>query len=377
MEQFGGVIFTVLSFLVALSVVVFVHEWGHLWIARRNGVRCESFSIGFGHELWGTTDRLGTRWKIGWLPLGGYVKMFGEGETMSMVEGGGPADGAERRPRELSPEEKAVSFKYKSAGQRSAIVVAGPAVNIVFAVLVFWAMFLVSGRPVTDPVIGAVLPDSAAAESGFKPGDRVVAIDGDRIARFEDIQQVVTLAHGELMLFTIERDGATIEIPATPRVIEDEDVFGNVQKHALLGISVDGAARRMERGGPVETLGWALGQCYVVMKGTVVAVGQMIRGLRGTEDLGGPIRIAKYSGQAAKSGPFNFVIFVAILSLNLGMINLLPVPLLDGGHLLFYAIEAARGRPLSEHVQEWGLRVGLALVLALMVFVTWNDIVQF
>ena len=377
MEQFTGVLFTIASFLVALSVVVFVHEWGHLAVARRNGVRCESFAIGFGHEIWGRTDRLGTRWKIGWLPLGGYVKMFGEGETMSMVEGGSGADADVEKPRLLTPEEKAVSFKHKTAGQRAAIVVAGPAVNIGFAVIVFWFMFLISGRPVTDPVIGAVLPDSAAAEAGLQAGDKITGIDGVAVERFEDIQRIIALAHGQAMTFAVERDGAGLDVSATPRIVEDEDVFGNVQKHALLGISVSRDARRMEQGGPIQSLGWAIEQCYVVMEGTVVAVGQMIRGARGTEDLGGPIRIAKYSGQAAKSGPFNFVIFVAILSLNLGMINLLPVPLLDGGHLLFYAIEAVRGRPLSEHVQEWGLRIGLALVLSLMVFVTWNDIVQF
>ncbi|MBM3515059.1 MAG: RIP metalloprotease RseP [Alphaproteobacteria bacterium] len=377
MEQFLSILFTIVSFLVALSIVVFVHEWGHLAIARRNGVRCESFSIGFGHEIWGRTDRFGTRWKVCWLPLGGYVKMFGEAETMAMVEGGHETGAEPAKPRPLTPEERAVSFKYKTAGQRAAVVFAGPAVNILFAVAVFWMTFVVSGRSVTEPVIGAVLPDSAAAEAGLLAGDRIASIDGETIARFEDIQRIIAIAHGQPMSFVIERDGQSIELQATPRIVEDEDAFGNAVKHALLGISVSREARRMEHGGVVQSLGWAIEQCYVVMEGTFVAVGQMLRGTRGTEDLGGPIRIAKYSGQAAKSGPFNFVIFVAILSLNLGMINLLPVPLLDGGHLLFYAIEAARGRPLSETVQEWGLRVGLALVLALMVFVTWNDIVQF
>ena len=378
MENFGNVLFTLASFLVALSVVVFVHEWGHLAVARRNKVRCDSFSIGFGHEIWGRTDRYGTRWKIGWLPLGGYVRMFGEAETMQMVEGGDDqAKAKTHNPRQLTPEEKAVSFKYKTPGQRAAIVFAGPAVNIMFAIAIFWLLFTVSGRPVTEPVIGAVFENSAASEAGFQAGDRVIKIDGARVERFEDIQRIVALANGAAMSFVVDRAGAETTLTATPRMVEDTDVFGNPQKHAMLGISVSGDARRMEHAGPVQALGWAVDQCYVVMEGTVIAVGQMIRGSRGTEDLGGPIRIAKYSGQAARSGPVNFVIFVAILSLNLGMINLLPVPLLDGGHLLFYAIEAARGRPLSEQIQEWGLRIGLALVLALMMFVTWNDIVQF
>lgn len=377
MEQFAGVLFTIVSFLVALSVVVFVHEWGHLWIARRNGVRCESFSIGFGHEIWGWTDRLGTRWKIGWLPLGGYVKMFGEAETMAMVEGAAAENGDAGKPRPLTAEERAVSFKYKTAGQRAAIVFAGPAVNIVFAVVVFWLLMWGVGRSVTDPVIGEVLADTAAAEAGFEAGDRILQIDGEEVLRFEDIQRIIALGHGDPITFSVDRGGRRLELSATPRIIEDKDVFGNVQKRALLGIRGSPEAHRREHGGPIQALVWAVDECYDVMAGTVVAVGQMLRGSRGTEDLGGPIRIAKYSGQAAKSGPFNFVIFVAILSLNLGMINLLPVPLLDGGHLLFYAIEAVRDRPLSETIQEWGLRVGLALVLALMVFVTWNDIVQF
>ncbi|MDX2221419.1 MAG: RIP metalloprotease RseP [Rhodospirillaceae bacterium] len=385
MDTFASLPMTLIAFIVALSVVVFVHEYGHLYVARRNRVRCDSFSIGFGPELFGWTDRHGTRWKVSAIPLGGYVKMFGEAETMEAIEGGpsprsGDAHG-EARPKDmasrpLTPEERAVSFKYKTALQRSAIVFAGPAVNIVFAILVFWAVFFISGRPVTEPVIGTVVADSAAAAAGFAPGDRVLAIDGQPVRRFEDIQRMVAIAHGAPMTFSVERDGTALDLTATPRIVEGEDAFGNAQKHALLGISVSGESRKMERAGPVEALGWSLQQCYVVMEGTVVAIGQMISGVRGTEDLGGPIRIAKYSGQAARSGVVNFVIFMAILSLNLGMINLLPVPLLDGGHLLFYAIEAVRGRPLSERVQEWGLRFGLALVVALMVFVTWNDIVQ-
>jgi regulator of sigma E protease len=372
MDSLFDVPVTAVSFILTLSIVVFVHEFGHFIVARRNGVRCESFSIGFGPELFGYTDKHGTRWKFSAIPLGGYVKMFGEGETMQAVEGGGePAE-----PRELSPEEKAVSFKHKTIAQRAAIVFAGPGANFLFTILVFWAVFILSGRPITEPVIGKVVEGSAAEQAGLQVGDRVLSIDGAGVERFEDIQRIVAIAHGVPMSVTLERAGEELTLNAQPRVIEDKDAFGNITKRALLGISSSGESRRIEQPGLVQALGWSVGQTYTVVESTFVGIGQMISGLRGTEDLGGPIRIAKYSGQAAKSGWMNFVIFMAILSVNLGLINLFPVPLLDGGHLLFYAIEAVRGRPLPERVQEWGLRIGLVLVLMLMVFATWNDIVQ-
>ena len=480
LEQLFGVPFTLASFLVALTVVVFVHEFGHFWVARRNGVRCHAFSIGFGPELFGYTDRLGTRWKFCLIPLGGYVKMFGEAETMQAVEGGKEEKASDSlktvgdqwvvrgnpdAPRELTPEEKAVSYKYKTVGQRSAIAVAGPAVNFLFAIAVFWVTFMTVGKPITEPVIGQVEEGSAAAEAGMMVEDRVVAIDGSAIKRFEDIRSVTQLSTGAPMDIAIKRGDEDKTLKLTPRQAVVKDSFGNEQKVFQLGIaplvppvvgqvqddsaaaaggllpgdrviSIDGAAiKRFEdirsaiqlstgaamnmavkrgdedkvlavtprettakdaagkeqkvfllgitAGGevreelnPVSALGEAVSQTYEIVKGTTVAMGQIVAGTRGTEDLGGPIRIAKYSGQAAKLGADSFIIFLAILSLNLGFINLFPVPLLDGGHLLFYAIEAARGRPLSERAQEWGLRVGLALVLALMLFVSWNDIVH-
>lgn len=371
MDSIFDIPFTTLSFLVTLSIVVFVHEFGHFYIARRNGVRCESFSIGFGPELFGRTDKHGTRWKFSLIPLGGYVKMFGEPETMQAFEGGVDEFG----PPEMTPDQKAVSFKYKTIAQRAAIVFAGPGANFLFAIAAFWFIFLVAGRPVTEAIVGQVVKDSAAEQAGFLPGDKILSVDGAAVDRFEDVQRLVPMAHGEPMAFVVLRDGAELTLNAEPRIIEDQDVFGNLTKRALLGITASGD-RRVEHPGVVQALGWSVGQTYTVVDSTLVAVGQMLSGKRGTEDLGGPIRIAKYSGQAARSGWINFVIFMAILSVNLGFINLLPVPLLDGGSLLFYAIEAVRGRPLPEQVQEWGLRVGLALVLLLMVFVTWNDIVQ-
>jgi len=371
LEQLFGVPFTLLSFLVALTVVVFVHEFGHFIIARRNGVRCEAFSIGFGPELFGFTDRHGTRWKFSLIPLGGYVRMFGESDEMRAIESGGKHDA-----QPLTDEEKSVSLRYKTVGQRAAIVFAGPAVNFLFAIAVFFFIYLFYGRPVIDPVIGEVVTGSAAAEAGLQPGDRILAIDGKEITRFDDLQRIVQLGYGTKLQLTVQRDTAQLDIPVTPRIVEREDAFGNKQKTALLGIAASGEARTVKKLGLVGAMGESLSQTWGVVEATGVAVGQMITGKRGTEDLGGPIRIAKYSGQAAKVGFVGFVLFLAILSINLGLINLVPVPLLDGGHLLFYAIEAVRGRPLSDRAQEVGFRIGLALVGALMVFSTWNDIVH-
>jgi len=382
LEQLFGVPFTLLSFVVVLTVVVFVHEFGHFYVARKNGVRCQAFSIGFGPELFGYTDKLGTRWKFSLIPLGGYVKMFGEGETMQAIEGGVEGGKGEEKakasdvPRELTPEEKAVSFKHKTVGQRAAIVFAGPAINFLFAIIIFCVMFMTIGRPVTDPVIGQVVEGSAAAEAGLLVSDRIKSIDGREIARFEDIRSIIPLSDGGPMTLVVDRDGREQVLTVTPRISVEEDAFGNEQKRYMLGIAPSGETSRTVILNPIEAVGTSVGQTYEIVEGTFIALGQIIAGTRGTEDLGGPIRIAQYSGQAAKTGVTGFIVFVAILSINLGLINLFPVPMLDGGHLLFYAIEAVRGRPLSEQAQEWGLRVGLALVGALMIFVTWNDIVQ-
>ncbi len=383
-EQFFGSTFAVLSFLVGITIVVFVHEFGHFWVARRNGVRCQAFSIGFGPELFGYTDKLGTRWKFSLIPLGGYVKMFGEAETMQAVEGGLVAEGDKnnqqngkgeqaQEPRELTEEEKKVSFKYKTVGQRSAIAVAGPAANFIFTIIVFWITFMIVGQSITEPVIGQVQENSAAAAAGLMPDDRVLSIDRQTVERFEDIRSIIQLSTGAALDVAVRRGAQELTLSVTPRQSVTKDVFGNEAKAFLLGITSNGETHYKELN-PVTALGASVQQTYDIVRTNLVAVGQMLTGRRGTEDLGGPIRIAKYTSQAAKAGAAEFVLMLAVISLSLGFMNLLPVPVLDGGHLLFYAIEAARRRPLSERAQEWGLRVGLALVLALMLFVTWNDI---
>jgi regulator of sigma E protease len=361
-----GVWYYVVIFLVILTVVVFVHELGHYLVARWNGVRVEVFSIGFGPEIWGRTARDGTRWRVGLLPLGGYVKMFGDADAASAT-----AD-----PTPMSEEEKAVSFRHKRVGQRAAIVVAGPAANFIFAILGLMGMFMVLGQPVTQPVIGAVHPGTAAEAAGLKAGDRIAAINGRAVERFQDIQRIVRLEIEQDLSLSIRRGDQAFDVTARPRVIQRKGMFGDMEKVPVLGISADPASTTIVRHGPVSALGEALAETEGMVRATFVGIGQMIVGTRDTDELGGPIRIAKGAGEAAQLGLASVVFYTILLSLNLGLINLFPIPVLDGGHLMFYAAEAILGRPLGERAQEYGFRIGLFLVLALMVFATRNDLVS-
>ncbi len=365
MEILGFVWNYGVMFLVVLTVLVFVHELGHYWAARRNGVRVEIFSIGFGPEIFGFTDRAGTRWKFSAIPLGGYVKMFGDADVAS-------------RPGQdvgqMSDEERRVSFYHQSVGRRAVIVAAGPIANFLFAIIALALLFMVYGQPYTPPVIQQVQPDGAAAEAGIEPGDRIVAIDGRRMDRFEDVLQTVLLNPGRQLEMVIARDGVELEKLVTPRAVQVEDRFGNMQTIGRLGVT-RGADAFVKRD-PITAVWHAGRETLNLSVGTLQAVGQMLAGTRGTEELGGPLRIAQMSGQVAQTSFVAMVWFMAILSINLGLINLFPIPMLDGGHLLFYGIEAVRGRPLGDQAQEYGFRIGLALVLTLMVFATWNDLVH-
>lgn len=365
MEVLGFVWNYGVMFLVVLTVLVFVHELGHYWAARRNGVKVEIFSIGFGPELFGLTDRAGTRWKFSAIPLGGYVKMFGDADVASR-----PGDEVER----MSAEERRVSFYHQSVARRAVIVAAGPIANFLFAIVALALLFMVYGQPYTPPVIEQVQPEGAAAEAGIEPGDRIVEIDGRRMDRFEDILQTVLLNPGRPLEMVVERDGAQLEKLVTPRAVQVEDRFGNVQTIGRLGV-IRGADAFIKRD-PLTAVWHAGRETLNLSVGTLQAVGQMLSGTRGTEELGGPLRIAQMSGQVAQTSFVAMVWFMAILSINLGLINLFPIPMLDGGHLLFYGIEAVRGRPLGDRAQEYGFRIGLALVLTLMVFATWNDLVH-
>ncbi|WP_207458502.1 RIP metalloprotease RseP [Azospirillum sp. SYSU D00513] len=365
MDMFGGFGTSFLAFLLVLTVLVFVHELGHYLVARRNGVRIEVFSIGFGPELFGFHDRAGTRWKFSAIPLGGYVKMFGDADAAST-----PSSGLQG----LTADERAVSFHHKRLGQRAAIVAAGPIANFLFSFVVLAVLFATVGQSFTPADVGGVQPGSAAERAGLQPGDLIVSVDGTGIQRFEEIRQIVSIRPGETLEVVVEREGQRRTLQVTPDVSEVQDRMGNTHRIGLLGITRSGA--EMVRHDPLTAV-WQSGREILGMVGgTFTALGQMIEGTRGTEELGGPLRIAQMSGEVAQTGWYPLVWFMTFLSINLGMINLFPVPMLDGGHLLFYAIEGLRGRPLGARAQEYGFRIGLALVLTLMVFATWNDLVQ-
>lgn len=353
-------------FLIILTVVVFVHELGHYLVARWNGVKVDVFSIGFGPEIWGWNDRSGTRWRLSLLPLGGYVKMFGDADAASAT--------GDERP--MTPGEKAVSFRHKRVGQRAAIVFAGPAANFIFAIIGLATMFMVYGQLVIEPVIGQVHPGTAAEEAGLEAGDRILAVNGTAVERFQDIQLIVRLEIGRPLELVYERAGTRLTAVTRPRIIERKNMFGENEKVPVLGISADVSSTRTVRHNPVSALGLALRETETMITSTFVGIGQMIAGTRDSDELGGPIRIAKGAGEAAQVGLSSVVFYTILLSLNLGLINLFPIPVLDGGHLVFYGIEAILGRPLGERAQEYGFRIGLFLVLALMVFATRNDIVS-
>jgi regulator of sigma E protease len=355
----------IVPFLVVLTVLVFVHELGHYLVARGAGVRVEVFSIGFGPELFGWFDRAGTRWKFSAIPLGGYVKMFGDADPMST-----PSD----RLASMTPAEREVSFQHKRLGQRAAVVAAGPAANFIFALVVLAGLFMTVGEPFTPADVGRVQPGSAAAAAGIAAGDVIVAIDGEKIDRFEDVQRLVRLNTGSPMTMVLRRGTSDVTIRVTPRLTKLTDRFGNEHQIALLGIERSGV--NYVRRDPATAAYDAFQETGSLVSGTLEAVWQMAIGVRNTDELGGPVRIAQMSGEVWQGGIVALLWFMSVLSVNLGLINLFPIPVLDGGHLLFYAAEAIRGRPLGQRAQEYGFRLGLALVLTLMVFATWNDLVH-
>jgi len=355
----------ILPFLVILTVLVFVHEMGHFWVARRNGVRVEVFSIGFGPELFGWTDRRRTRWKVSALPLGGYVKMFGDANAISAP---GNALAA------MTPEERAVAFQCKRLSQRAAIVAAGPIANFLLAIVAFAGLFVFVGQPFSPPVVGQVEPGSAASRAGFEAGDRILRINGAQIDRFQQVQQIVQIGLDEPLTILVRRGDKTVTLNATPSVVDETDNFGHSYRIGRLGLRPQGL--EYVRLNPATALWQASEETLSLTVATLKAVGQMIAGTRNTAQLSGPLGIAQLSGEMAREGLAPSVWLLAVLSLNLGLVNLFPIPVLDGGHLLFYAIEAVRRRPLGPRALDYGFRIGLTLVLLLMFFATWNDLVH-
>ncbi len=352
-----------LTFIVGLSVLVFVHEFGHYIVARWAGVRVEVFSIGFGPEIYGLDDRHGTRWKFSAIPLGGFVKMFGEGSE-TLTDG----SGAERP---MSDAEKAVSFHHKPLGKRAAVVFAGPAANFLFTIVLLAGLFAAIGQDKPLAGIGHVLPDGAAIEAGFQAGDRVIGIDGREVRWFIELKEIVEANPETPLAFSVLRDDTIVTLTATPRATGE-----GPQRRGLLGVRPDPAQVETVSYGPLEAIGAAVVRTADMTWQILAFVGDMLSGNRGTEGLGGPLMIAKLMGDIAQAGFDKLLFLIAALSLNLGLINLFPIPMLDGGHLVYYAIEAVRGKPLGERAQEYGFRFGLVLVLALMVFATWNDLVN-
>ena len=351
-------------FLFVLTLLVFVHEMGHYWVARRNGVLVQVFSIGFGPEIYGSTDRIGTRWKIGAVPLGGYVKMFGESAA------------AEDEERPLTEADKAVSFSHKSLRQRAAIVAAGPIANFLFAIVVLTALVAIAGNPRLLAGVGSVQAGSAAAKAGIAAGDRILSIDGEALTWFEDLRRIVSAAPGRRLDIIVARGGGKMAFQATPKPHRVADGSGETSTIGLLGVAPDPDQIGYERQNPAAATWMAVERTIRLSARILVYVGEVIVGSRTSEELGGPIRIAQLSGQMAQGGIVNLILFLAALSINLGLINLFPIPMLDGGHLTYYVFEAIRGRPLDQRIQEYGFRFGLILVLLLILFATWNDLIH-
>jgi regulator of sigma E protease len=366
----GGVLAYLVPFLFVLTLVVFFHELGHFLVARRCGVRVLVFSIGFGPELFGFNDRHGTRWKLSAIPLGGYVKFFGDENAASVPDQAALAA--------MSEEERRHSFIHQPVARRAAIVVAGPLANFLLAIAIFAALFMIFGKPSTSPRVDAVQSGSAAEAAGFKPGDMVLTIDGRPIESFPDMQQVVSTSAGETLTFEVDRGGVKVTLKATPTLRESKDRFGNVHRIGVLGITRSPSPddTHFQPVGPLKAVELGAQRTWFVVDRTLSYIGGVISGREAADQLGGPIRIAQVSGQVASEGLPSLFSLAAVLSVSIGLLNLFPVPLLDGGHLLFYGIEAARGKPLSERAQEVGFRIGLAIVVMLMIFATYNDLLH-
>jgi regulator of sigma E protease len=358
-----GLLLTLLAFFLVLGPLVFIHEMGHYLVGRLFGVKADSFSIGFGKELAGWTDKRGTRWKLSALPLGGYVQFAGDMNPASVPSAEWLA---------LPAREREQTFQAKPVWQRALIVLAGPMTNLLLAVAILAGFTLAYGKVVVPPVVGLIQPGSAAEKAGVQLGDKVVSLRGSAVGSFIYVRLAVAQHPGEPLDLVVERQGRRVVIGAVAASKEVTDRFGNTQRIGFFGIG-PASAERVDVG-PIEAVGEAVIQTRDIMGMMITGIEQIVTGKREVKELGGPIKIAKYSGEQLVSGWSNYVWLIALISINLGFINLLPIPVLDGGHLAFYAIEAVRRKPVSQRGQEWAVRTGMALVLALMLFVTFNDV---
>ncbi len=366
----------VIPFVIVLSVLVFVHEWGHYIVARMCGVKVETFSIGFGKEIFGWTNKAGTRWKISWLPFGGYVQMFGDMDPSSARH-----EDEDKTP--LTEEEKKVAFYSQPIGKRSAIVAAGPTVNFIFAIFILTGLYTFVGQPYTPPVVGKLMVGSPADKAGIRPDDKILYLDDTKIYRFQDMVQFVSVNLDKpiviRLVHSIGKDAwskKVVTMRVTPALIHEKDRFGFESERGQLGIYAPPKGSAMKKHTLVSAFIAANEDVWGIARDTLKAIWQMIDGTRSTDELGGILRIGAYAGDFAQQGIISLISFAALLSVNLGLINFLPVPMLDGGHLAFYAMEKIRGKPPGERFQEYALRVGLTFILGIMLFSTWNDMIQ-
>ncbi|CAA9340266.1 MAG: Intramembrane protease RasP/YluC, implicated in cell division based on FtsL cleavage [uncultured Microvirga sp.] len=366
----GSLLGYVIPFLAVLTVVVFIHELGHFLVGRWCGVGVTAFSVGFGPEIVGFNDRRGTRWKLSAIPLGGYVKFAGDINSASVPD----ADALSQ----MSAHERAVSFHHKPVWKRAAIVAAGPIANFLLAITLFAAISYVSGQQVLAPRIEAVQAGSAAERAGFQAGDLVLSIDDRPISGFGQMQRIISASAEDTLAFTVERGGREIVLNAVPDLKETQTPFGK-QRIGLLGLQASRSPDDLKTVtfGVADSMAFGVRETRYVVERTMTYISRLVVGREYADQLSGPLRIAQVSGTVASLGGVSALIsLVAVLSVSIGLINLFPIPLLDGGHLLFYGIEALRGRPLSDRAQEIGFRIGLAIVVMLMLFATWNDIVH-
>jgi regulator of sigma E protease len=359
----------VLPFLFVLGLVVFFHELGHFLIGRLCGVKVEAFSLGFGPEFFGFDDRYGTHWRVAALPLGGYVKFLGDANGASMQD--------EAEINALSAEERKVSFSTQKVWRRAAIVAAGPIANFVLAIVIFTGIFYFHGRSILLPVVESVAASSAAEAAGFQPGDVIVSIDGVKIDSFEDMQRIVQGASDTQLNIVVDRDGKLVELAATPRRRDVTTPFGTTRV-GVLGVQSRAKPENwhVQTYGLGESVKLAGSETWFVVTRTGRYLAGLLAGQESADQLSGPIRIAEISGEMAKIGPAALLNLAAILSISVGLLNLLPVPLLDGGHLIYYGLEAMRGKAMNERAQQFGFKIGIMLVTSLMIFATYNDILR-
>lgn len=357
-----AVAISLLAYVLAVLVIVFFHELGHFLVGRWSGVKVEAFSIGFGKELFGFTDKHGTRWKLGWLPLGGYVRFEGDANAASM-----PSATAKPSP---------TSLQGARLWKRFLIVLAGPVANFLLSIVIFAAAFMLVGMPLSQPRVDEVIEGGAAKDAGLMAGDMIRKIDGKDIKTFGDIQDAMTLRDPVAIPLVIERGGQTLNISLTPRIVEITDPLGSKVRMAQIGIRHDSRLdpENSQKLGPVAAIERGVDQTWFISKTTLRYVGKIFTGSESASQLHGPIGVAKAAGDTASSGLWNYIYFIGLISVSIGLINLFPIPMLDGGHLLFYLIEAVMGRPASPAAQEWSFRIGLSAILMLMILVTTNDI---